>query len=46
MDKQRRNGCSAIFFCPECDCRAFVQNDGQLATEEDYAEEQIAGCET
>jgi len=46
MDEQRRNGCSAIFFCPECNRRAFVQKDGQLATEEDYAREQIAQCET
>ncbi|MBI4136153.1 MAG: hypothetical protein HY481_01175 [Candidatus Vogelbacteria bacterium] len=46
MDEQRRHGCSAIFFCPECDRRAFVQNNGQLATEEEYAKEQVAMCET
>ncbi len=34
-----------IFICPSCDRRLYIKVDGTLATEEEYAVDQISQCE-
>ena len=44
--KQSRVTGGGIFVCLECNRRAFIQNNGQLATEEEYGRDYDLSRET